>query len=127
MYNVLIAESNGGLRNLLASVLGAAGYEVMIAGDGMEALDVAEACGSRIDLLCANLTIAGVNGTSLAERLQARHPGMKVVLLVTENPWVISVDTRAADRHADFAVLRKPFTIEEFRAKVLATLPPVAA
>lgn len=127
MYNVLIAESNAGLRNLLASVLGAAGYGVIVAEDGADALDAAKSFRSSIHLLCANMTIACVNGTALAERLKAQHPEMKVVLVVTENPHMIAVDMAAAERHPDFTVMRKPFTLDEFTAKVRQILPPATA
>jgi DNA-binding NtrC family response regulator len=127
MQHVLIAEGNAGLRNLLASVLAAAGYTVTMAEDGAEALEAAGRFRSPIDLLCANMTVACVNGASLAERLKERNPEMKVVLMITENPRMVAVDMDQADRHPDYTVVRKPFTLDEFAAKVRQILPPAAA
>ena len=44
MLKILVAEDNVDLRNLMKIRLHRAGYEVLEAGDGQEALDLLEMC-----------------------------------------------------------------------------------
>jgi len=126
MHTILIAEENGAFRHLVSTVLTAVGYEVIPAGDDTEAINAAKGCRSPIHLLCANMTESHVNGVALAESLKPQHPEMKVLLLLTDDPRFVSVDTKTADRHSDYVVLRKPFTLDEFTAKVKQILTPAA-
>jgi DNA-binding NtrC family response regulator len=128
MYNILVADSNGALRNLLGSVLSAAGYEVILAGDGVEALKAARNCNGPIHLLCANVAVRRMNGLSLAEQLLPEHPEMKVLILVTDHPWLLSVEPVGTEgHHPEFSVLRKPFTIQELTATIQQMLATSAA
>ncbi|HWQ56688.1 MAG TPA: response regulator [Bryobacteraceae bacterium] len=128
MYNILIAEGSGALRNLLSSVLSAVGYDVIVACDGMEALDVADHRSGPIHLLCVNFSVPRFHGVALAERLKAQHPEMKVLLLITDDPRFLSIDdVGAAERHPDYAVMRKPFSVGDLTAKIEEVLATSAA
>lgn len=128
MYNILVADSNGALRNLLTSVLSAIGYEVITASDGVEALKAAREWKGPIHLLCANVAVSRMNGLNLAERLLPEHPEMKVLILVTDHPWLLSVEPVGTEgHHPEFNVLRKPFTLEELTARIQQILAASAA
>jgi signal transduction histidine kinase len=76
---ILIAEDDEDLRNLERTVLAAAGYTVLVARDGQEALDVDARHAGTIDLLLTDVVMPRMNGVELAARLVARHPDVRVV------------------------------------------------
>ncbi len=78
---VLLAEDEKAVRDLIAETLRLEGITVLTAGDGEEALRVAEAAGRRIDLLVTDLAMPRMGGAPLAERLRAVLPGLPVIVI----------------------------------------------
>lgn len=67
-------------------VLQRAGYEVMTANSGKEALDLAES--HSIDLLLSDQLMPGMTGTELAKQIRFKDPNIRIVLIsgVNEMP-----------------------------------------
>ena len=78
---VLIVEDEGRLRELFARVLGEHGYQVLVAGSGPEALQVAGDYQGAIDLLVTNVTLPDSTGRAVADRLASSRPGMRVLFV----------------------------------------------
>ena len=78
---VLVVEDNHGLRDLASLVLEEAGFAVLSAASGPEALAVSAGHPGRIDLLLTDLVMPGMSGTKLAERLRAQRLGLNVVYM----------------------------------------------
>jgi two-component system cell cycle sensor histidine kinase/response regulator CckA len=97
------------------------GHDVVEACDGMQALEMAADCQGGVQLLCADMAAERLGGVALADRLRARFPNMKVLLLVTENPRFAVVEV---DHAADYSVMRKPFSLPELTSKVREILTP---
>jgi two-component system cell cycle sensor histidine kinase/response regulator CckA len=77
---ILLVEDEPAVRNLAARVLRSQGYTVLEAGDGMEALRfVEQQPDARIDLLLTDVVMPRMGGGTLAERLIAMRPGIKVL------------------------------------------------
>jgi diguanylate cyclase (GGDEF)-like protein len=76
---VLIADDNRANREALASLLEAAGYEVVKASDGTEALRQARE--QRPDLIISDVLMPRMDGYELARRLR-EDPGMRGVGLI---------------------------------------------
>ena len=55
------------------------GYSVLLAGDGEEALEVAQAHQGPIDLLLTDVVMPKMNGRELAQELARRIPDIKVL------------------------------------------------
>jgi DNA-binding NarL/FixJ family response regulator len=110
---VLVVEDDPGLRRALDICLRAAGYDVELARDGVEALMwMSEA---RPDLILADVVMPGIDGHALLRRLRAapRTAQLPVVLL--------SARSRPDDRAAGYQTgadvyLTKPFEPEELVA-----------
>src|ERR1700676_368701 len=79
--NILLVEDAQPLRKLAQTFLEAAGFRVLSAGSGEEALDVAARSGVTFDLLLTDVIMPGMNGRILAEQLSPRQPGMKVLYM----------------------------------------------
>jgi CheY-like chemotaxis protein len=78
---ILIAEDEDAVRDLASRFLKAAGYTVLSAKGGGEALETAKRWGERIHLLLADVVMAQMQGPDLAALLTRLFPGMKTVYM----------------------------------------------
>lgn len=99
---VLVAEENLLVRGLAKDVLEHAGYTVLTARDGEEAIQIFTACADSIDLVLLNLTMPKLSGSTAAQRLNARQPGIPLVLACDH-----ALESPEFGRHAH--ILRKPY------------------
>jgi CheY-like chemotaxis protein len=78
---VLVVEDEGDVRSYLVETLQYLNYRVREAPDGESALALFDADPSRVDLLLTDVVMPGMNGRQLAEELQRRQPGLKVLFM----------------------------------------------
>jgi signal transduction histidine kinase/CheY-like chemotaxis protein len=78
---ILLVEDQGDVRDFARDVLEAQGYEVLLAGNGAEALEVAHAHGGRIHLLVTDVVMPRMSGRELAERLVKLRPDVSVLYM----------------------------------------------
>jgi two-component system cell cycle sensor histidine kinase/response regulator CckA len=78
---VLIVEDVIGLRRLIARTLESAGYNVLTAATGDEALRLLEQYENPVHLMVTDVVMPGMSGRDLAERLEQIRPGMKVLYM----------------------------------------------
>jgi two-component system cell cycle sensor histidine kinase/response regulator CckA len=78
---VLVVEDEPVVRGFVVSTLERAGYHVLVAGSPAEAVALTEGLDERIDVLVSDLIMPETNGQVLAERLLARRPSMRVILM----------------------------------------------
>ena len=98
---ILLVDDNEQLRQIMARALDNAGYIVLQATDGAEALDVL-AVGPQIQLLITDIAMPGMNGIELASHcMAASHVP---VLFISGNPQESS--------ELPGPILHKPFTPE---------------
>ena len=76
---VLLVEDDDGVRTLTARVLEQAGYRVLVAANGAEALSLADETEHAIDLLLTDVVMPGMSGRQVAEALAASSPSTKVL------------------------------------------------
>ncbi len=110
---ILLVEDVPQLREILSAQLERAGYRVLGAADGLAALELIEH--EAIDLVLSDMVMPQLGGALLADHLQARHPGVRCVLMTGYH---------AEDIPLPEPVLRKPFTTEELIQTVHAALNP---
>jgi DNA-binding NtrC family response regulator len=75
---ILVVDDEEGYRELIARMLIKAGFEVLQASDGTEALLLLEQ--SKIDLVLSDILMPGLNGYALVARLRSKWPDMPVIL-----------------------------------------------
>ena len=88
---ILVVDDSPLTRELIGSLLEAVGYDVIMATDGMEALDLLNGSlnggpnGPKVDLVCTDLEMPRVDGLELTRRLKehATHKVLPVVILTT--------------------------------------------
>lgn len=107
---VLLAEDEPAIRSALSRILRAAGYEVLEASNGGEALRLAELESRTIHLLLSDVMMPGIGGKELVQRLAESRPEIRVVLM---SGYTDDAALRADLGAARYAFLQKPFTARE--------------
>jgi CheY-like chemotaxis protein len=78
---VLVVEDEDGVRELAGEFMNSAGYTVLTARDGRDALAVAERCDAPIRVLVTDIVMPHVRGPELARRLKALYPELRIVYM----------------------------------------------
>ncbi|MSR36094.1 MAG: response regulator [Gemmatimonadetes bacterium] len=76
---ILVVDDDAAVRQVAARVLQRVGYQVLQAGEGTEALNVARAYPGRLDLLLTDVVMPGMNGRELGERLSQERPDTRLL------------------------------------------------
>ncbi len=116
---VLLAEDQDSVRRLARRILERAGYRVLEARDGVEALEVAGRTEGEIDLLLTDVVMPQLNGDEVAERILADRPDMRVVF-VSGHPQGRSEGLAGSPERGRF--LYKPFTANSLLGEIQAAL-----
>jgi CheY-like chemotaxis protein len=103
---VLVVEDEPSLLEMARDILQEAGYLVLEAESGKQALQVAEAHPGAVDVLLTDVMMPGMTGGQLAEQLRARRPGIGVVFMSGFTD--ASIDSGALPPGT--RLLTKPFT-----------------
>jgi PAS domain S-box-containing protein len=78
---VLVVDDEAAIRDVTHRVLTSAGYRVMMAASGQEALDLLRNPGMPADLLLADVVMPGMTGKDFAARVQAIRPGIRMLFM----------------------------------------------
>ena len=120
---ILLAEDENEVREVAREFLELAGYTVMEAKDGAQALEFASKYAGKIDLLVTDMVMPGIGGRELATRLLAMRPELKVIYMSGYTEY-------AKFKNEDFelrnVMLQKPFTRAALATavqKILKDLP----
>jgi len=121
-FRVLIADDDQAVRDSLERTLRFEGYNVEIAGDGVDAL--ARAADTPPDLFVLDVTMPLMGGLDACRQLRAAGDRTPVLMLTARDG--ISDRVAGLDAGAD-DYLVKPFALQELLARVRALLRRVAA
>ncbi|MEJ2077006.1 MAG: PAS domain S-box protein [Acidobacteriota bacterium] len=116
---ILLVEDETTVRSLTRKVLSTAGYTVIEAEGGDEALAVSADYDGEIDLLLTDVIMPNLNGKELHQRLILSRPTLKVLFMSGYTEDVIS--TRGVIE-AGLPFIQKPFSIETICQKVAEVL-----
>ena len=117
---ILVVDDEADLIEALARGLRREGYAVDTASDGEEAL--AKASWTPYDLICLDLTMPGIDGLEVCERLRADPPeGVAPRVLMLTARDTLEDRIRGLDVGAD-DYLVKPFAFDELSARIRSLL-----
>ncbi len=119
---VLVVEDEEALRQLTVRLLEKAGYTVLAAADGEQALLACERHPDNIDLLLTDLVMPRMGGRLLAERLASLRRTLKILYMSGYTDDAI-VHRGVLDMETQF--LAKPFSEAELTRKVRTVLDGV--
>jgi signal transduction histidine kinase/ActR/RegA family two-component response regulator len=76
---ILVVEDQDDVRALTCEFLSSAGYQVLTASDGAEALAIGQRLGKSIRILVSDVVMPRMRGPEVARHLKELIPGLKVV------------------------------------------------
>jgi putative nucleotidyltransferase with HDIG domain len=106
---ILVVDDEEPIREIVASMLGTAGYACKQAASGMEALSVLTS-GEEFELMLSDLMMADLDGIGLLERTKEKYPDMPVVMVTAVHDISVAL---AAIRNGAYDYLLKPFEREQ--------------
>jgi DNA-binding response OmpR family regulator len=127
--SILVVDDQLALRDNVRQALEEAGYQVLSAGDGLEALTALQA--QPVDLIVADIAMPRMNGYQLYERVR-KNPGWLHVPFIFLTARALDSDVRYGKQLGVDDYLVKPFELEDLlaavegklrRAQQLAQLP----
>ena len=121
---VLLVEDSEPVRALAKRILTEAGYEVIEAADGPDAIALADERDRPVDVLVSDVVMPTLSGPDLAEQLHRRWPDLKVVLVSGYAEELVAGGGDGLD--ASVVFLEKPFRADQLLEKVHGLLrqPP---
>jgi len=116
---ILLAEDDDALRSLGARVLGAFGYNVLVARTGGDALRIVAEHRGPIDLVATDVVMPEMSGSQLVEKVLRARPGIRVLFM---SGYTDDEVMRRGVIDGATAFLQKPFTPDMLAHKVRAVL-----
>ena len=121
---LLLVEDDANLRTLALRVLKNVGYEVLVAGGGLEAISIASDPRLRIDAVITDVVMPDMNGRVLIERLLQSRPDVSFLFM---SGYTDDDVLRRGVLHGEAAFLQKPFTANQLARKVREVLDQQSA
>lgn len=119
LETILVVEDEDVVRGLVRHILQDAGYKVLDAGRGEDAIRLCAEDGQAIDLLLTDLVMPEMTGREVAGRSSELRPGLKVLFMSGYTDDAI-VHHGALEANVDF--IQKPFTPADLARKVRKVL-----
>jgi CheY-like chemotaxis protein len=114
---ILVVDDDYTIRDIVSTMLGLLGYEVLSADSGEQGL--ALFIKNKFDLVITDFNMSGMDGINLAYYIKEKSPSTPVVLM-TGNGKDVSL-SRIRDTAVDQALF-KPFTLAEMDITVQGLL-----
>ena len=116
---ILVVEDEPGIQEVLKFNLSQQGHDVIVAGDGEDAISLLR--GALPDLILLDWMLPGMSGVDVAKRVRSdnRLKGIPIIMLTAradERDKVLGLDTGADD------YITKPFSPRELMARIKAVL-----
>jgi DNA-binding response OmpR family regulator len=118
---ILVIDDDASMQKFAARALASAGYRVLLAADVQDALDLAAAHPSKIDLALIDVMLPSGNGIELATALLTKHRDT-LVLYMSGFPSE-AIQAVQHDGGPDGGFLEKPFTGQALVQRIREILP----
>jgi CheY-like chemotaxis protein len=116
---VLVVDDARDVRNLIAAHLKRGGHTVLLAGDGIEALDLARE--NKPDLAIVDIMMPGMNGYELTETLR-EIPDTQDLPVIVLTARAGGADRAHAFRVGADAFIQKPFELQRLTDAIASVM-----
>jgi len=117
---ILVVEDQEDNRQILRDLLANAGYEMIEAEDGQQALD--QAAKHRPDLILMDIQLPVMDGYEATRRIKA-DPNLNAIPIIVVTSYALSGDEEKARGAGCDAYVAKPYSPRALLAKVREYLP----
>jgi CheY-like chemotaxis protein len=123
---ILVIDDEYAIRVLLKSFLEGHDYEVLLAEDGVNALQAFEEF--QPTLVISDIMMPIEDGLSVVSKIRDRNPTIKVIYL---SAWIDEADTEKRldaelNDHPDYRLIKKPFDLDALLKEIEELLSPTA-
>jgi PAS domain S-box-containing protein len=116
---ILMVEDEDDLRQISARILTRAGYHVLAAAGGAQAIHFAQTHTGSIDLLLTDVIMPNMLGNEVADHVRRHRPGIPVLYMSGYAQPVLTENGTLPD---GVTIIEKPFTSQELLNRVRAFL-----
>jgi CheY-like chemotaxis protein len=113
---ILLAEDEEVYRSLISAVLRKEGYNILVTQNGRQALECAEHCRRKINLLLTDVTMPEVEGPTLARYLQGIWCDLRVIVMSAHPAKTLNLGR-------DWTFINKPFQTSALVERIRQVLP----
>ena len=104
----MVCDDNANIREMATDVLESVGYRVMIASDGLEAVELYRANQESIALVVMDVVMPRLGGVKAAERITQINPKVKVIFATGYDRDDTLKGEMPSEEHV---VLSKPYNV----------------
>lgn len=117
---ILIAEDDRVIRELLIVILKAAGYDLVTAVDGVEAVEAFKRNDKKVELIITDIGMPRMNGLEAIVIIREMSKDVPIMIL---SIWESLEYKQIAEQNNVREYMKKPFDVEEVIRKVHTILP----
>ena len=117
---LLVVDDDANIRQIMRLLLEAAGYRVLCAADGREAMQLIEA--QAFDLILTDMLMPGSDGLELLSAMKKSRSTVRVLVMSGGGMIGVADYLKVAKKLGAHGVLEKPFTGETLLATVAGLL-----
>lgn len=120
---ILLVDDDACVLELARDILVMAGFAVLAATSGADALRLVEGDGPRVDLVLTDVAMPGMTGPEMVERLVTRRRVRRILYMSGHGPEALAA---LGLRRGGRSLIRKPFTLDGLLRAVRGALaaPP---
>ncbi|HWA93893.1 MAG TPA: HD domain-containing phosphohydrolase [Terracidiphilus sp.] len=115
--HILVVDDEAHVRSMIGAALEHQGYEVQLAGSGIEATEQLDR--HTYDLVLTDIVMQEGSGIALLERIHTQHPQLPVVMVTAIHDISVAIDSM---RRGAYDYLLKPFERDHLVATVQRAL-----
>ncbi len=105
--SLLVVDDEPAICDIAERILSRAGYRVLVATSGAQAIEVIDTGGHRVDLLLTDVVMPQMFGNELADHIAARQPQTRVLYM---SGWADALTEENGTLPPGTTVLAKPFS-----------------
>ena len=113
MTTILIVDDEKSMRDFLKILLVKEGYEVIVAGDGEQAL--AALGQNRVDLVISDIRMPGMSGLELLAKIKDEPEDIPVIMITA---FASPNDAVQAMKNGAYDYISKPFNVDEIKSVI---------
>ncbi|MCP4072238.1 MAG: response regulator [Hyphomicrobiales bacterium] len=114
---ILLVEDEDAVRAFASRALSSRGYEVHVAINGAEALEVMEDLDGEVDLIVSDVVMPEMDGPTLLTEIRKDHPDLKFVFMSGYAEEAFSKNLPEKEQ-GNFGFLPKPYTLKQLATTV---------